>query len=245
MIDFHTHILPGIDDGSRNPDMTGAMLQEEAAQGVELVIATPHFYPNRMSVDGFLSHREKALQIAERIRREAYSPLPEVRCGAEVYYFRGIGKAAMIPRMCIGETKTLLLEMPFAQWEGFMAEDVQDLLGRGMNVVLAHIERYEPLQKKKDIWDKIMALPVRKQINSGSFIKAGGLAGMLGGNRERNFCMKFLKENPGTILGSDCHNTEKRRPNLGNAISEIVKELGEEVIKRSMEAAKDCLMNNE
>ena len=74
MIDFHTHILPGIDDGSRNIDMTVAMLSEEVSQGVTAVVATPHFYANRTSVAAFLERREKACAFTE-LRRFTIFPV--------------------------------------------------------------------------------------------------------------------------------------------------------------------------
>ena len=58
MIDFHTHILPGIDDGSRDIQMTEQMLEKEAASGVTLVYATPHFYAHRTGVSSFLAKRD-------------------------------------------------------------------------------------------------------------------------------------------------------------------------------------------
>ena len=221
MIDFHTHVLPGIDDGSRSSSMTEAMLRAEAAQGVTLVVATPHFYPNRMSVEGFLSRRAEALEAAEQDCRRADVPLPDLVCGAEVYYFRGAGQAEMISRLCIGSTRTLLLEMPFEQWEAPVLQDLRDLLDRGLRVVLAHVERYEALQRSRAVWDSVMALPVMKQINAGSFLRAPGLSGLLAGGRIRSFCLRFLREHPETLLGSDCHNLSGRRPNLAPAAQVI------------------------
>lgn len=237
MIDFHTHILPGIDDGSRSPSMTEAMLREEASQGVSLVVATPHFYPDRMSVDGFLSRREKALAAARLVCSQADVPLPELVCGAEVYYFRGAGRAEMIPRLCIGSTRTLLLEMPFEQWEASLLDDLRDLLSRGLRVVLAHVERYEAFQRSRDVWDRVMALPVLKQINAGSFLKAPGLSGLLAGGRVRSFSLKFLREHPETLLGTDCHNLSGRRPNLAPA-AEVV---GPDLFARCQSLAHEVL----
>ena len=54
MIDFHSHILPGIDDGSKNTQMSLAMIEEEKKQGVHTIVATPHFYADEDSVERFL-----------------------------------------------------------------------------------------------------------------------------------------------------------------------------------------------
>ena len=99
MIDFHTHILPGIDDGSRDIRMTEQMLEKEAAMGVTHVYATPHFYAHRANVNRFLERRQRSYaQVQELLERR--SDLPKVTVGAEVYYFEGMGKAGGISASC-------------------------------------------------------------------------------------------------------------------------------------------------
>ena len=241
MIDFHSHILPGIDDGSRDLSMTESMLQEEASQGVGLVTATPHFYPNRMTVERFLSRRNSAMEKTEKILRNSVVPVPAIVCGAEVYYFPGIGQAKMIPELCIGSTRTLLLEMPFEQWQPSVTEDIQALLDRGFCVVLAHVERYEQFQRNRETWETILALPILKQLNAGSFLKPPGLQGLLTGSRIRSFCLDFLRDHPETILGTDCHNLTGRKPNLAAARKIINKRLGPEILSRADRAGCTAL----
>ena len=89
MIDFHSHILPGVDDGSVSLEQSIAMLQEEAKQGIHCVIATPHFYPEQEDVDTFLQRRDAA-EAALRKEMEKYTDLPKLLVGAEVFYFSGI-----------------------------------------------------------------------------------------------------------------------------------------------------------
>ena len=152
MIDFHTHILPGIDDGSRDIDMTIAMLEAERDMGVTHIYATPHFYAHRKSVSTFLSRRDNALSKVRQILSKR-PELPTITEGAEVYYFTGIGRAEHLPELCIAGTDILLLEMPFAQWTDDMARAVEDIIRkRGLRVVLAHVERYERLQKDSSAW---------------------------------------------------------------------------------------------
>ena len=85
IIDFHSHVLPGIDDGSRSVEESIAMLQAEAAQGIRHVVATPHFYPHHDSPEHFLEKRREA---EEALRREMkhHPGLPELSIGAEVYF---------------------------------------------------------------------------------------------------------------------------------------------------------------
>ena len=208
--------------------MTLTLLAEEARQGVQVVIATPHFYANRVSIDKFIERRDAAYtRTMERLKEAGDGfQAPELVLGAEVYYFPGIGQAKDIRRAAIHE-KVLLLEMPFEQWTDGMLKDVKELQAQGLTVVLAHIERYPEFQKKKDCWEMLMASRVIKQINAGSFIKAGGISGMIQGNRRVKFSMSFLQEHPETVIGTDCHNLDGRRPRLRDAREAIQGSLGE------------------
>ena len=84
--DFHSHILPGVDDGSTSLEESLAMLTLEAEQGVRHVVATPHFYAHHDTPEAFLSRRA----AAEAMLREALKDHPELpgfTVGAEVYFF--------------------------------------------------------------------------------------------------------------------------------------------------------------
>ena len=239
MIDFHAHILPGIDDGSRNLAMTEAMLREEKRQGVELVAATPHFYADRMSIRGFLERRAEALDKTHRLIREADTHLPYVIAGAEVYYFQGIGNARDISQLCVSGTKTILIEMPFMPWNEGMLQDIEALIRQQkLYVVLAHVERYIGFQKDKRIWSRVLSLPLTPQINAGSFLKSGGF---FHPDKKRKFCLDFLEERPSTIIGSDCHNMEHRVPNLAAARKEIEAALGSEALAGTDAAVQEAL----
>lgn len=226
MIDFHTHILPGIDDGSRDMDMTIHMLEMERDQGVSHICATPHFYAHRRSVEYFLERRNKALAKVRQVL-EQRPDLPKITPGAEVYYFNGIGRADALPKLCLEGTNVLLLEMPFGQWSDEMADAVEEIVRRrGLRVVMAHIERYRRLQKNRDAWERILDLPVILQMNGEAFTETGSF---LRPNRTHKFCLQMLEERE-CLLGSDCHNTTDRPPNLAKAKAVIEKKLGKELL---------------
>ena len=212
MIDFHTHILPNIDDGSRSVDMSLAMLAEEATQGVTTVVATPHFYAQDMSMEDFLERRENALVKVKEKMSKSGSSYPAILAGAEVYYFSGMGLADEVSMLTVEGTNTLLLEMPFGQWSSRVFENVEQLINRqNLTLVLAHVERYFGYQNDKSIWDEIFALPVIPQINSGSLIEKRRLFRR---DKTYEFCIEFAKKAEKLILGSDCHNLSDRKPNL-------------------------------
>ena len=225
MIDFHTHILPGIDDGSMDMKMTEKMLEKEQADGVTHIYATPHFYANRRSVEFFLERRNGAFEKVKELL-ESRPELPRITAGAEVYYFSGIGKAEHLEKLCIEGTDILLLEMPFVQWHRDMAKDVDDIIKkRGLRIILAHVERYERFQKDRDTWNRILDMPLTIQLNTEPFINAGSF---IKPNKEHKCCMQMLAEYDNCIIGTDCHNLVRRAPNLAEARAVIEKKFGSE-----------------
>ncbi len=200
MVDFHTHILPCVDDGSQSIEESLRMLREEAKQGVTEVILTPHFYAFKNSPNQFLAKRQAAW--------EALSPyltddLPKIRLGAEVLYFDGISSVDRLENLCIQGSDFLLLEMPICRWTQRMLEDILDINDRSdIRVVLAHVERYIYLQPK-DTVQLLLREGVLFQSNVSFFSEWGS----------RFKAMSMLKKGQIHIIGSDCHNLNKRAPN--------------------------------
>ena len=239
MIDFHTHVLPNIDDGSRSMDMSLAMLAEEYAQGVTEVVATPHFYAQDMSMEDFLERRDSALAKVKKKTTVSDSPYPTLRAGAEVYYFSGIGLADEVSMLTIEGTNTLLLEMPFSPWSSRVFENVEQLINRqNLTVVLAHVERYFGYQKNKSVWEKVFALPVIPQINSGSFIEKRRLFRR---DKTYEFCIEFARKADRLIIGSDCHNLSDRAPNLKTGRAALEAALGSGVLALADKTVREVL----
>ncbi len=237
MIDFHSHILPSIDDGSSGLEETARMLVLMQEQGVSCVMATPHFYAERMSFKHFLERRTEAFQKVQNWREaNLHTPIPEIRVGAEVYYFPGVGKADMLPRLCLEGTDIVLLELPFVQWTEKMLEDITDIMKRQkLKVMLAHVERYYEFQKKKTVWDAVMDLPVYIQINAGS----------LKNRKKRKLELSIIQSGKPVVMGSDCHNMEHRLPNLPEGRGILRDKLGEEALQHMDELGKRVLAEHE
>lgn len=217
MIDFHSHILPGIDDGSQSVKESVTLLEEEYACGVRQVVLTPHFYAQKSSLLQFQNQRADSLQSLLDATQGS-TRIPEMYIGAEVYYFPGIGSSDILQDLCISNTNIMLLEMPFAQWTVRILEDVEKIMfSHNITLILAHIERYYEFQRRKDIWNEIFSLPLYAQINSGSFL-----------TYKKRFCLKFMKTDDMVLLGSDCHNITSRPPNLHQGREVIKKKIGAE-----------------
>ena len=215
MIDFHSHILPGIDDGSRDVATSLLMLNALKKQGADTVCATSHFYATQRSVDRFLFRRQEAW---DRLQEVLPQDAPRILLGAEVLYFPGISRMDELPSLCLEGTKLLLLEMPFEPWTGYMTREVSDLARRGdVQLLLAHIERYffyQPIA----VWDEFLDLGILMQSNAEFFLPF----------KTRRKAMRLLEDGYIHLLGSDAHNMSSRAPNLDKARARIAKSLGEE-----------------
>lgn len=205
MLDFHSHILPGIDDGSASLEQSVAMLREEARQGIGCVIATPHFYPRRNDLDTFLEKRAEAERLL-RQEMEKHENMPRLLVGAEVQYFPGMGDSQVLEKLTIAGTHCVLVEMPMDHWTDRMYRELEKLsILQGLVPVVAHIDRYIRPWHTKGIPGRLAALPVLVQANGSFFLK----------RKTRSLAMKLLKKGQIHLLGSDAHNMDDRVPNLG------------------------------
>lgn len=219
MIDFHSHILPGIDDGSRSVEMSLQMLETMHKQQIDTVIATSHFYATERSPQRFLYRRQEAWN---RLKADLPDDSPKILLGAEVLYFPGISRMAELPELCMEGTNILLLEMPFERWTERMVREVKELAGSGdYTILLAHIERYY-FKQPKDVWDDFLDMDILMQSNADSFLPFW----------TKRKALKLLKEGRIHLLGSDAHNMTERAPRMEQAISMIEKHLGQEVIRQ-------------
>ena len=139
IVDFHSHILPGADHGSDSVATSLKQLSLASEAGVTRIIATPHFYPHRHTLDKFLARREAA---AQSLYGAYYSASPVVKLGAEVLLCQGLEKLDGLARLCFSGTEYMLLELPFADFRHEYCDTVKKILKMGYKVILAHIDRY-------------------------------------------------------------------------------------------------------
>ncbi|MBQ4381384.1 MAG: capsular polysaccharide biosynthesis protein [Oscillospiraceae bacterium] len=218
-VDLHSHFLPGIDDGSKDLDMTRAMLTMCAEQGVDLMCATPHFYADSMRLKSFLSRRQEAY---EKTRPVADELGIDIALGAEVAFFAGMSDADGIEALCYEGTKTMLVEMPFREWTDKDIREIEKLLRGGIRPVIAHMERFFRFQKGRRLTDAMFDLPVYVQLNAECLL----------GFMDRLRYLKFFGDGRAQLLASDCHNTTSRSPNLAQGRAVVEKKYGPESLEK-------------
>lgn len=218
MIDFHSHILPAIDDGSQSVEESLEMLRALKAQGVDTVIATSHFYATHRSPESYLQRRNTAFETLKQVLTD---DCPRIILGAEVLYFPGISRISSLESLCTEGTNLLLLEMPFTSWSESMIAEVNEMArSHRVQLIMAHIERYY-FKQKISVWNEFLSRGILMQSNADFFLPFW----------EGRKALKLLREGRIHLLGTDCHNMTDRRPRMDEAVRRIQRTVGSETLE--------------
>lgn len=213
MIDFHSHILPGIDDGSKSVEESIELLRMLSVQEVDTVAATPHFYASDGSPEEFFERRDASAGLLKAAMPRG---LPKIFLGAEVLYYQGISGMRELGRMRIEGTRLLLLEMPVSVWSEYAIREVENLCSGEFIVMIAHLERYIFLQKT-NVLERLLSSGVIMQTNASALLHFG----------TRRKILNMFKRGEVHLIGSDCHSIDIRPPRMQEAYSVIRKHLGD------------------
>ncbi len=235
MIDFHAHILPGIDDGPQDVEASLALVSMAMQQGTKAIVATPHFYSHHhISVGAFIERRRcvynRLLDALNRTKEQGF----QVHLGAEVLLDRMIFEHENIIQLCIENTRYMMIELPCGCWHKWVYEAIYELVVRyKVKPIIAHIDRYISTNDDWKKLDRLMEMDVLIQINT-AFIHDYNLL------RKHRF-YKLLSQENIHFIGSDCHNTHVRKPDMDIARKKIMKHNGEECWERLMLSAETAL----
>lgn len=231
-IDFHSHILPGIDDGSRDINESIEILDKMAEDSVDIVVATPHYYCHEISAEKFLEKRNEAY---ERLKPYLKPKHPEILLGAEVLYSSSLVENEYLPELCIEGTQFLLLEMPYVKLTDSIIGGVEELADSGkVKLLIAHIERYLNFTGYAEL-EKLMSLDVIGQLNSKSFDN----------RKKRKNCLKLLKQNFAHVIGTDFHRIDRGDLPLSYGYDVVAKKLGDEAVERLLNNSMKVIKNRD
>jgi protein-tyrosine phosphatase len=217
MIDLHTHILPGIDDGARDLAAALAMADAFASCGVELVACTPHILPGLYHNNG-PDIRLAVNSLQAEIDR-AGIPLV-LTTGADVHLAPDLIEGLRMGTvLTIADSRYLLLEPPHHLMPARFEEAVFDLQAAGYIPIITHPERLSWIRNHYDVLQRLSARGALMQITSGSVTGKFGRSALYWSER-------MLDEGLVDILASDAHDTETRRPDLAEGLAAVAKRLG-------------------
>lgn len=199
-IDAHIHILPSLDDGSKNEMQSYRMLKCSQENGMETVIATPHFYPDSLTPTDFVIQRELSLnKLRTYIDAKGNPPLPQIKLAAEVLLGFETSKLSDLNKLAIENTRYILIEMPYSYWEEWVYESIEAIIYQHKLIpIIAHVERYVPMQRNLESIFRLMSIEgVLGQMNTYSLLD----------RHTSSLCFKLLQNNMVHLLGSDAHRT--------------------------------------
>ena len=222
MIDFHSHILPNIDDGSRNIEETFNLLKEAKNVGFEGIISTSHYIEGYYETNA--PEREAWLSaITEALRNKGMDV--NLYLGNEIYLSENLIKLLEEGNAStINNTSYVLFEMPLNVEPLNLYDVVYEMLQHKIVPVLAHPERYVYIQTEPELVYDLIQKGVLMQANYASIIGYYG-------QREEFIVRKFLENNMIHFLGSDVHRQNTIYPKIPEILEELTELIGEKKVE--------------
>jgi len=208
MIDLHSHILPGIDDGAKTLEVSLEMARMAVADGIHTMACTPHIYP------GLYGNDASGIALArERLQAEldAHGIALRLVVGADVHLVPGLLdglRAGTVPTL--HGSRYVLLEPSHHVKPPRFEEAVFELVAAGYTPVITHPERLVWIEDHYDVFLRLIRQGAWMQLT------AGALTGLFGA-RARYWGEKFLGEGHTHLLATDAHSSGRRVPRLSEA----------------------------
>lgn len=215
MLDLHSHILPNLDDGAKNFDVSIEMLSISKNEGVEYICATPHFIPGDFEITR--GQYEETWGQLNQLRAINNIPVAIVK-GLEIYMHHELPKYYKEKRIWgINDGSYILIELPMEQFPIYTEEIFYELRLLGLHPIIAHPERNLRIIKDSELLYNLIEQGVYVQINSGS------LLGHYGKDPKR-IAEELVKASAVHFVGSDGHSINSRAPKIKDALKLIEKQ---------------------
>ncbi len=229
MTDFHSHILPAVDDGSKSVEQSVKMLEILKRCGFTNVVLSPHFYSHRESAEDFLARRE---QGKARLSSALNDNLPRLHYGAEVFISTLLFNCMSLKELTVDGTH-MLVELPYEkELTETTKKNVERLIyHRDICPVLAHIERYPFLLNERELM-YFLDMGCRVQMNMGVFSDKS----------LRRKLKKYVNNGYVSTFGSDAHSDVGLEEKLTDNIRNAAKLFGDSFLKDIGSFAKETLL---
>lgn len=230
MTDLHCHILPAVDDGAKDVQQSMELLKLQAENGVENIIFTSHFNPEKTDVDTFIARRNRAF---DAMVRHCGDMGMKFKLGAEIM-FSPLLMELDAEKLRLGDTDYMLIEFPITHKPHFITDTFYHLRRKNIVPVIAHVERYNyAMENPEMIYDWVNSGAL-VQINAESLIKDKKTASML---------YKLISWNLVHLISTDTHSVTKRPPLMKKAFAELRSKLGDDVAEYIRQNGDDVFNN--
>lgn len=219
MIDLHSHILPGVDDGARTIEDSVEMARMAAAAGTKTLVATPHMFHPQFHVPGPLA-RTKHAEVVAAVAEAGIDI--EIVLGGEIHFSSeieaGLASGEVLP-LC-EDRKYILFELPFSHVPDVTRSLCFELQLQGIYPVLAHPERNIDFAKSKTLLREYRDAGIPVQVTAMSLTGSFGF-------RAKKAARRWLAEGLVDLVASDGHSTRRRPPVMDEAARLVRKLSGE------------------
>ncbi|MFP7299087.1 tyrosine-protein phosphatase [Neobacillus niacini] len=221
MIDLHSHILPGIDDGAQSLSESIEMARKAVEQGIHKIVATPHHLNNtyenpKQSILAKVKELNEAL-LEEKIELEVV-PGQEVRIHGEM--LEGYAAGEILP---VNHTPYILVEFPSNHVPRYTEKLFYDLQMKGLIPVIVHPERNREVIERPELLYQLVKKGALTQITAASI--CGDF-----GKKIRNFSLQLIEANQTHFIASDAHNIRNRSFKMREAFGVIGQKYGNELV---------------
>ena len=220
MIDIHSHILPGMDDGARSMEQSLKMFRMARQEGITSIITTPPNYGHRQSIAPH-KIREQIVKVQKELENNDISI--QIYSGNEIYYRQGVEEELEKGNInTLAESSYVLVEFHPGEDFHYILHGLNHLKRYGYSPILAHAERYDNLYLKKGRMEELKNSGVQLQINASS-ITAKGLMDIY---KKRAFML--VKEQMADYVATDAHSDGHRAPLILTCEKILQKKAGHE-----------------
>ena len=221
MIDFHNHIIPNLDDGSKSVDMSINMLKEAQAQGVTDIVNTVHYQHPKMekkntSYKFIIDEINKFQEIVNK-----HDINIKIHAASEVFFKFNLTEILDNPITTFGDGKFMLIEFQRLSFPKGYEDEIFKIQLKGITPIMAHPERYRGIQKDVNLAKKWIDRGYLIQIDCASII--GGF-----GSETQKSAIELLENGLCHVIGSDAHNDKTRNFFLKQALLKVKKIIGKE-----------------
>ena len=235
MIDLHCHLLPGIDDGSKDLEMSLAMARMASSDGISTIACTPHILP------GVYRNTGPAIRTAVARLRESISqadiPIALVT-GADVHIAPDLGFQLREGKaLTLNDSRYFLLEPPHHLLPPRLEDLIFSLQTGGYVPILTHPERLSWIEDHYDLIERFACNSVLMQITAGS------LMGQFG-RRPRYWAERMLDDGLCHLLATDAHNIERRAPRMAEARELVAHRMGHDEAMNMVLRRPQGILNN-
>ncbi len=235
IMDIHTHILPGVDDGAKDMQEALSLVRQALENSTRAIVLTPHYRaPHKMEAD--LIYKRFCL-----FRKAVHKEMPQMQVylGCEIRYQDGIPQMLKEHKLLpMYHSRYILLEFTSTAFSSQILSAARECVGHGFIPIIAHIERCDAFRNDPQLLSQMQGLGVLLQMNADSVMGKMGL-------RIKKFCQKMLETKQVHFIASDAHDATHRPPLLKECYAHVSEKYGAEYAKKLFWENPQAVVKNE